>query len=780
MLGPEANTPFGIFWDIENCGVPRSKSANDIVLKIRKYIVKPYGYREYEFFCSCDTSKLSQQICEELNLAGVTVAHVPSTSKNAADEKIKEQMSKFVDTHGAKATVMLISGDVNFAPTLRGFRDRIGVKIIVMHNSAVSQELINCADRALFNFAEFCADIVSRPSTAPDTGEVHIRVDGLPQNTPRPVIRSQLQQLTYNRGGKTVDIQNESAWIAFPSQRDAERAIFCINGAIIGNSTLSASISNSVIPKKMNQKSNATQNNAFKQLSATSLPLSPRTVTSAEIKTSQGTAPLVSLSSMNTVTTAKSNMIPLIPISVDGSAISIDNTAKLSAFANDVSLPLAPSKSSKNIPPRFQKMNTTHLRVDGIPPTCPKRKLKRFLKELAKDCPIKITKFENGYALLECQNSPMTQIAISEIIGWHTLEDGQIITINSLPVGGGMLGNPKLASSVENLQRAHRVILSGIPGKCPEEEVKQAVLRQLVGIKPKSMVISDGMVDMEFKTHKIAESVMAKFNGFKINDNPVKVTRSFKPRNAPRTRSASMNRTMKAVHEVNRRFDSEAALTLTQKWANNGTLLSYPQKFAEESKSGRFLHVTKLPPNESNAVEKKLNVLAKANNGDLISIHNTEAWLEFPDHAAAEKARGIIGSQLSLPGGPIGTETLKKLPKNIFEERKARVLVEKNNQNSLNNLSEAEGDQSSFLYVTGLSPKYPVEEMHSALSNLFEPYDGEVVRISNGAAFVKFTSKNEAAAVFQLFERCNVSILDKLTLKATICNKPPKMGAESA
>lgn len=40
----------------------------------------------------------------------VTVVHISATSKNAADDKLKQCMKRFVDTHGAPATLLLISG----------------------------------------------------------------------------------------------------------------------------------------------------------------------------------------------------------------------------------------------------------------------------------------------------------------------------------------------------------------------------------------------------------------------------------------------------------------------------------------------------------------------------------------------------------------------------------------------------------------------------------------------------------------------------------------------
>lgn len=61
--------PIGVFWDIENCPVPRGKSAMAIVQKIRDTFFT--GKREVEFMCVCDISKEKKEVIEELNKAQV-------------------------------------------------------------------------------------------------------------------------------------------------------------------------------------------------------------------------------------------------------------------------------------------------------------------------------------------------------------------------------------------------------------------------------------------------------------------------------------------------------------------------------------------------------------------------------------------------------------------------------------------------------------------------------------------------------------------------------------
>lgn len=54
----------------------------------------------------------------------VNVMHVGSTVKNAADDKLLQSMRRFADIHGPGATIVLISGDSNFATELYDLRYR--------------------------------------------------------------------------------------------------------------------------------------------------------------------------------------------------------------------------------------------------------------------------------------------------------------------------------------------------------------------------------------------------------------------------------------------------------------------------------------------------------------------------------------------------------------------------------------------------------------------------------------------------------------------------------
>ncbi|KAL1116231.1 hypothetical protein AAG570_005726 [Ranatra chinensis] len=136
--------PIGVFWDIENCQIPRGKSAVAVAQTIRNKFFD--GYREAEFVVVCDVRKENCQVIQELNDAQVNLIHVGATSKNAADEKLRHSMRRFADIHGFPAAIVLVSGDINFAPDLCDLRHRKKIHIILVHNEMCSESLILCAN----------------------------------------------------------------------------------------------------------------------------------------------------------------------------------------------------------------------------------------------------------------------------------------------------------------------------------------------------------------------------------------------------------------------------------------------------------------------------------------------------------------------------------------------------------------------------------------------------------------------------------------------------------
>ena len=101
--------PIGIFWDIENCQVPFNRSVIKLVERIRR-LVADKRYRETEFQVVCDINKANKQVIDDLNSSQVTVIHISSTAKNAADDKIKQLIHRFIETNGHNSRVVVITG----------------------------------------------------------------------------------------------------------------------------------------------------------------------------------------------------------------------------------------------------------------------------------------------------------------------------------------------------------------------------------------------------------------------------------------------------------------------------------------------------------------------------------------------------------------------------------------------------------------------------------------------------------------------------------------------
>ncbi|AWP06194.1 putative meiosis arrest female protein 1 -like [Scophthalmus maximus] len=157
--GPENIPPVGVFWDIENCSVPSGRSAGAVVQRIRSRFFQ--GHREAEFICVCDISKESKAVIQELNNCQVTVAHINATAKNAADDKLRQSLRRFAETHTAPATVVLVSSDVNFASELSDLRHRHGFQVILVHGNHTSSALLQHAHRQVA-FQEITADLPPR------------------------------------------------------------------------------------------------------------------------------------------------------------------------------------------------------------------------------------------------------------------------------------------------------------------------------------------------------------------------------------------------------------------------------------------------------------------------------------------------------------------------------------------------------------------------------------------------------------------------------------------
>ncbi|CAG5928965.1 unnamed protein product [Menidia menidia] len=222
--GPENIPPVGVFWDIENCNVPSGRSAGAVVQRIRSRFFP--GHREAEFICVCDISKESKAVIQELNNCQVTVAHINATSKNAADDKLRQSLRRFAETHTAPATVVLVSSDVNFASELSDLRHRHGFQVILVHGNHTSPALLQHANRHVA-FQEITADLPPRMLVKVQPSFNLLYVHNLPvicDKSLRNAVKLRLRRLSDNCGGKVLSMSQGAAVLRFGSPEAAARA----------------------------------------------------------------------------------------------------------------------------------------------------------------------------------------------------------------------------------------------------------------------------------------------------------------------------------------------------------------------------------------------------------------------------------------------------------------------------------------------------------------------------------------------------------------------------
>uniref|UniRef100_A0A8C1W3V1 Meiosis regulator and mRNA stability factor 1 n=1 Tax=Cyprinus carpio TaxID=7962 RepID=A0A8C1W3V1_CYPCA len=219
--GQEALPPIGVFWDIENCAVPSGRSAATVVQRLRERFFQ--GHREAEFICVCDINKENKAVIQELNNCQVTVAHINATAKNAADDKLRQSLRRFAETHAAPATVIVVSSDVNFASELSDLRHRHGFQVILVHKSQASSALLQHAHlRAAFE--EFVSDLPPGMVVKSQPSFSLLFVHHLPTHRDAKAVANRLQRLSNNCGGKVLGVSGSCAVLRFASTDAAERA----------------------------------------------------------------------------------------------------------------------------------------------------------------------------------------------------------------------------------------------------------------------------------------------------------------------------------------------------------------------------------------------------------------------------------------------------------------------------------------------------------------------------------------------------------------------------
>ncbi|XP_042518386.1 uncharacterized protein LOC122092129 [Macadamia integrifolia] len=129
-----SQAPVAILWDIENCPVPSDVRPEEVAGNIRMALrVHPIIEGAVTTFSAYgDFNAFPRRLREGCQRTGVKLVDVPNGRKDAADKAILVDMFLFALDNRPPSTIMLISGDVDFAPALHILGQRGYIVILVI------------------------------------------------------------------------------------------------------------------------------------------------------------------------------------------------------------------------------------------------------------------------------------------------------------------------------------------------------------------------------------------------------------------------------------------------------------------------------------------------------------------------------------------------------------------------------------------------------------------------------------------------------------------------
>ncbi|XP_059440338.1 uncharacterized protein LOC132172785 isoform X2 [Corylus avellana] len=113
-----------VWWDIENCQVPKGCDPHSIAQNISSALVKMMYCGPVSISAYGDTNRIPASIQHALSSTGIALNHVPAGVKDASDKKILVDMLFWAVDNPAPANFMLISGDRDFSNALHQLRMR--------------------------------------------------------------------------------------------------------------------------------------------------------------------------------------------------------------------------------------------------------------------------------------------------------------------------------------------------------------------------------------------------------------------------------------------------------------------------------------------------------------------------------------------------------------------------------------------------------------------------------------------------------------------------------
>ncbi|XP_044482858.1 meiosis regulator and mRNA stability factor 1-like isoform X2 [Mangifera indica] len=113
-----------VWWDIENCQVPKRCEPHAIAQNISSAVAKLNYCGPLSISAYGDTNRIPQSVQHALSSTGISLNQVPPGVKDASDKKILVDILFWAVDNPAPANIMLISGDRDFSNALHQLRMR--------------------------------------------------------------------------------------------------------------------------------------------------------------------------------------------------------------------------------------------------------------------------------------------------------------------------------------------------------------------------------------------------------------------------------------------------------------------------------------------------------------------------------------------------------------------------------------------------------------------------------------------------------------------------------
>ncbi|KAJ6694395.1 hypothetical protein OIU85_005111, partial [Salix viminalis] len=118
------NAKTSVWWDIENCAVPKGCDPHAIAQNISSALAEMKYCGPVSISAYGDTQGINSAAQQALSSTGVSLNHVPAGIKDASDKKILVDMLFWAVDNPAPANYLLISGDRDFSNALHQLRMR--------------------------------------------------------------------------------------------------------------------------------------------------------------------------------------------------------------------------------------------------------------------------------------------------------------------------------------------------------------------------------------------------------------------------------------------------------------------------------------------------------------------------------------------------------------------------------------------------------------------------------------------------------------------------------